>query len=169
MKKLKKSKPISISSNNKKIRNAKAMQLPDGTKFRSKLELFTYQKLLEYGIKDFDYEKEKFILQEAFEYPNESIEAFEKKENKIKVKKFENVDHKIRSMSYLPDFTKIDPVTKKGWVLEVKGFNNDSFPLKWKLFKKHLINNGYDVTLYKPNNQGNVIKCIELIKAKYYA
>ena len=168
MNKRKKSKPLSLNSQNKKIRNAKAMQLPDGTKFRSKLELFTYQKLLEGGIDDFKYEVDKFILQEAFEYPNESYEAYERKELGHQVKKFEDVDHKIRSMSYLPDFTRIDPDTKEGWILEVKGFNNDSFPLKWKLFKKHLIDNGYNVTLYKPNNQGNVLKCIELIKQKYY-
>lgn len=31
------------------------------------------------------------------------------------------------------------------------------------MFKKHLVDNGYNVTLYKPNNQQSVIKTIELI------
>jgi uncharacterized protein DUF1064 len=172
MKRHKKSKSPSVKSENKKIRNAKMMELADGTKFRSKLELFTYQKLLEAGIKDFKYEVDKFVLQEAFEFPNESIELYEtnrknEKGNKVKLTYFDKVDPKIRRMTYLPDFTRIGE-DKKGWVLEVKGYATDQFDLKWKLFKKHLIDNGYDVTLYKPNNQGNVIKCIEMIKTKYY-
>ncbi len=136
MKRHKKSKSPSVKSErdqrsqNKKIRNAKMMELPDGTKFRSKLELFTYQKLLEAGIKDFKYEVDKFILQEAFEFPNESIEAYEKTirgkhVDNSKMKFFDDVDHKIRAMTYLPDFTCIGE-DKKGWVLEVKGFNNDA-------------------------------------------
>lgn len=172
MNKRKKSKPLSLSSQNKKIRNAKAMQLPDGTKFRSKLELFTYQKLLEAGIDDFKYEVDKFILQEAFVFPNDSIELYETNKknesgNKIHLKFFDKVDSNIRKMTYLPDFTRINE-DREGWVLEVKGYATDQFDLKWKLFKKHLIDNGYNVTLYKPNNQGNVLKCIELIKQKYY-
>lgn len=36
------------------------------------------------------------------------------------------------------------------------------------MFKDYLVRNNYNVDLYKPNNQQNVIKCIELIKSKYY-
>jgi len=36
------------------------------------------------------------------------------------------------------------------------------------MFKKYLLDNEYKVTLYKPNNQGNVLKTIDMIKAKYY-
>ena len=162
-------KKISFSgaSENKKIRNAKKLEI-NGLKFRSKLEAFTYQKLVENGITDFKYEADKFVLQEAFEYNNESYEAYERKEGKQYVKNFSDVDHKIRSLTYLPDFTRINPATKTGWILEVKGYNNDAFPIKWKLFKKYLQDNNYDVTLYKPNTQGNVIKCVELIKSRYY-
>lgn len=117
---------ITQKSINKKIRNAKMMELPDGTKFRSKLELFTYQKLLEANINDFSYEKDKFILQDAFEFPNESYEAYERSQDKAKIKIFGDVDRKIRSMSYLPDFTRINPDTKTGWILEVKGYSNDA-------------------------------------------
>lgn len=160
------------TSENKKVRNAKAMTLPDGTKFRSKLELFTYQKLLEAGINDFKYEEDKFILLEAFDYPNESYEAYERKDKDnegARIKYFDDAEHNIRNMTYLPDFTRLDHETKKGWILEVKGFSNDSFPIKWKIFKSYLLKNGYDVTLYKPNNQGNVLKCVQMIKDRYYA
>lgn len=153
---------------NKKVRNATKKELPDGTKFRSKLELFTHQKLLEAGIDDFSYEKDKFILQEAFEFSNDSYEAFEKTKEGHITRGFNIANNKIRSMSYLPDFTGINPETREGWIIEVKGWATDQFDLKWKLFKQHLVKNGYNVTLFKPNTQGNVLKCIEIIKNKYY-
>ena len=168
MQRKKKKSSFPKQTENKKIRNAKKLEI-NGLKFRSKLEAFTYQKLIESGITDFKYESDKFVLQEAFEYRNESYEAYEKKEDKQYVKKFTDVDHKIRSLTYLPDFTRINYTTKTGWILEVKGYNNDAFPIKWKLFKKYLQDNDYNITLYKPNTQGNVIKCIELIKQKYYS
>ena len=151
---------------NKKIRNATAVKSVGGIKFRSKLEYYTYNKLIENGIKDFDYEKEKFQLLEGFEYPNESIEAFEVTIDKSKVKQFTNITNNIRGITYLPDFTKIDHSTKTGWVIECKGYSNDAFPLKWKMFKHWLTINGYKVDLYKPNNQKNVLKCINMIKEK---
>lgn len=165
----KRKKTVLKKGSNKKVRNAKSMELPDGTKFRSKLELFTYQKLLEAGIDDFLYEKCKFILQDAFEFTEDSYESFESTKDKHTTKGFNIASNKIRSMSYLPDFTCIDETTKTGWIIEVKGWATDSFDLKWKLFKHYLVANGYKVKLFKPNTQGNVLKCIELIKSKYYA
>ena len=112
-------------SNKSKIRNATKLEV-NGVKFRSKLEAFTYSKLLDAGITDFDYEKVKFVLQEAFEYPYESYEAFERKKEGANNKFYDDVDHDIRSMSYLPDFTRINTDTKEGWILEVKGYSNDA-------------------------------------------
>ena len=169
MSKHRRSKVTKVTKNSGKIKNAKSLELANGLKFRSKLELYTYNKLLEANISDFNYEKDKFVLMEAFEFPNESIEAFETNKKDIgKTKYFDDVDHKIRSISYLPDFTNINHEEKTGWVLEVKGYSNDSFPLKWKMFKNWLVLNKYNVDLYKPNNQQNVLKCIEMIKTKYY-
>jgi len=124
------SKVTKITKNSSKIRNTKSLELSNGLKFRSKLELYTYNKLLEADINDFKYEKDKFILMEAFEFPNLSIEAFETNKKDIgKAKYFDDVDHKIRSISYLPDFTNIDHEEKTGWVLEVKGYSNDALNL----------------------------------------
>ena len=68
---------------------------------------------------------------------------------------------KVRAITYTPDF--IDPNGK--WIIEVKGFANDVFPLKWKLFKNYLNQNSVPVpTLYLPKNQTQVKKTIELIK-----
>lgn len=151
----------------KKVQNATKVEA-FGIKFKSKLEKFTYEKLIENGIKNFKYEEDKFTLVEAFEYIPDSIEAYDRTDRTTKQKQrlFGLVDSKIRPMTYLPDFTCIKP-DKTGWILEVKGYSNDSFPIKWKIFKEYLNNNGYNITLYKPNNQGNVLKTIELIKEKY--
>lgn len=152
-----------------KIKNATALTLDNGLKFRSRLELFAYNKLKENNINNFKYEEDKFILLEPFEFNNESIEAYElsDRETGVKTKVFQPITNKIRSITYLPDFTCIDE-NKTGWIIECKGYNNDAFPNKWKYFKKYLIDNGYNVTLYKPNTQKNVLKCIEMIKEKYY-
>ena len=157
-----------VKRNNSKIKNAKSVELSNGLKFRSKLELFTYNKLIDNDIKDFDYEKEKFTLMEGFTFENESVEAFDVKDGDRYISKFEGITNNIRSITYLPDFTCVDHETKKGWIIECKGYSNDAFPLKWKMFKNWLTINGYKVDLYKPNNQKNVLKCINLIKEKYY-
>lgn len=148
-----------------KVRNATRV-VNDGINFRSKLESYTYNALKEAGIKGFEYEKLKFVLLDKFEYVNPSWEPYEKKDGDNKVKVFGPTLTVIRPMTYTPDFTCINP-DKTGWIIEVKGYDNDVFPLKWKLFKKHLIDNGYNITLYKPNTQENVRKTIEQIKLKY--
>lgn len=146
-------------ANSSKIKNATKL-IVNGLKFKSKLEVFTYNKLLENGIIDFNYEGLKFTLLPNFEFNNLSIELG-------KNKCFAPATEKIRSITYLPDFGNIKD-DKTGWIMECKGYPNDAFPLKWKMFKHHLLTNGYNVKLYKPNNQKNVLLAIEDIKSKYY-
>ncbi len=143
-----------------KIKNATKLEY-NGLTFKSKLELFTYKALIEAGIVDFKYEEYKFVLVEPFESLTDSYEVKKDKSYDLSTKS-------IRAMTYLPDFTRLND-KGEGWIIECKGFPNESFTLKWKLFKLHLLENGYDVTVYKPNNQMNVNKTIELIKEKYYA
>jgi len=142
-----------------KIKNATKL-IVNGLNFKSKLEVFTYNKLLENGIVDFNYEGLKFTLLPNFEFNNLSIELG-------KNKSFAPVTEKIRSITYLPDFGNVND-DKTGWIMECKGYPNDAFPLKWKMFKYHLLTNGYNVKLYKPNNQRNVLLAIADIKSKYY-
>jgi hypothetical protein len=136
---------------NKKVRNATSKEYK-GIKFRSKLELFTYKKLEAAKIKSL-YEEIKFELQEGFYFTNGSIEPNTKKEFVDNVKK-------VRSITYTPDF--VDPKGK--WIIEVKGFANDVFPVKWKMFKKHLLDNGLEYKLFLPKNQKQVLETVELIK-----
>ena len=45
-------------------------------------------------------------------------------------------------------------------------FKNESFPLRWKMFKKYVNENLKHVTLYKPQNQKECDKVVELILNK---
>ncbi len=55
-------------------------------------------------------------------------------------------------------------VTKKYYqLIECKGRANESFPMRWKLFKKYVKANMPRVTLYKPQNQKECDTVIELI------
>jgi hypothetical protein len=136
---------------NKKIRNA-ISSVYKGIKFRSKLELFTYQQLEQAGIKSL-YEKKKFVLMEGFRFPNRTVEPH-------KTKGYIDMTVKIRDITYTPDF--VDPNDK--WIIEVKGFANDVFPLKWKLFKNHLMENSLGYVLFLPKNRKQVLETIQLIK-----
>ena len=136
---------------NKKVRNATSKTYK-GIKFRSKLELFTYKKLEEANIKS-QYEENRYVLQKGFHYTTDCYEPH-------KTKGYTNNTYKVRDITYTPDF--VDPNGK--WIIEVKGFANDVFPLKWKMFKKHLMQLENPPVLYLPKNQGQVLKTIELIK-----
>ena len=110
------------------------------------------------------------MLQPAFTFTSKSFEAFEKtdRETKIKTRGFGETKQEIREITYLPDFVCVDAESKTGWIIEDKGYGNDSWPLKLKMFKKMLTDEEFDIDYYVPNNQGNVLKCIEEIKNKYY-
>ena len=77
-----------------------------------------------------------------------------------KKKDYIGITAKVRDITYTTDF--VDPNGK--WIIEVKGFANDVFPIKWKLFKNHLMENGYTYALFLPKNQKQVLETIELIK-----
>jgi hypothetical protein len=64
---------------------------------------------------------------------------------------------KILPIKYTPDFI------GEGFIIECKGRANESFPIRWKLFKK-VVNNDYPhVIIYKPQNQKECDKTVELI------
>lgn len=141
-----------------KIRNATSLDI-DGHKFKSKLEAYCYKRLKEENITG-EYEKHIFELQPAFEYTNDSIEMYKTKGEK----KFGKARTNIRAITYKPDFVNVE----NDWIIECKGFPNDSFPLKWKMFKYSLERNNSNITLYMPRNHKQIDKVIELIKLKQF-
>lgn len=139
---------------NKKVRNATIVSY-EGITFRSRMELYCYKKLKENNI-SFEYEGATFELIPSFEFTNDSYELFKKKKERY----FGPQRHHIRATTYTPDFV------GKGWVIETKGNPNDAFPIKWKMFKKYLLDNKKDIDLYMPRNQKQVDEVIEIIKRK---
>ena len=123
----------------------------DGIKFRSLLEVFCYSKLKEANIEN-DYEKHKYVLLQGFHYANSFYEDSGKSGYQDKKK------NKIRDITYTPDF--VDP--KGRWIIECKGFANERFPLKWKMFKNLLMQSDDPPVLFLPRNQK---QCLETVKA----
>jgi hypothetical protein len=136
---------------NKKVRNATIISY-NGITFKSKLELYCYKKLTELKIK-FKYEEETFELMPSFQFKNDSYELFKKSGKRY----FGPQRNHIRGITYTPDFV------GDNWIIETKGNPNDAFPLKWKLFKKYLVDNNINVNLYMPRNQGQIDEIIKII------
>lgn len=143
----------------KKVRKPKVPKVAipkayNGIKFDSGLELYCYKKLKEVSL-DFEYAKTTFEIIPSFTFNKESYE--EDKRTGLELVKKTN---KIRNIKYTPDFI------GKDWIIETKGVKNESFPIRWKLFKKYLVEQGLKYKLFMPRNQKQVDQCVELIKNK---
>ena len=124
----------------------------DGITFASGLERYMYQVLKKAKVKA-DYEGETYTLIDGFNFDNKSHE----RQSNGKGDFVNRGNKKILPIKYTPDFVGRD------FVIECKGRANESFPMRWKLFKR-FINRRYPrVTLYKPQNQKECDKVIELI------
>ena len=127
----------------------------DGIKFASGLERYTYMALKKAKLFE-GYENEVFQLIKGFNFNNIS---YEKQANG----KGEYVDRgqkKILGIKYTPDFV------GENFIIETKGRANDSFPMRWKLFKRHLIETGDNRLLYKPQTNKECDRTVELILKK---
>ena len=127
----------------------------DGINFASGLERYTYMALKKEKLFE-GYENEVFQLIEGFNFNNESYE----KQSNGKGEYINRGQKKILGIKYTPDFV------GKDYIIECKGRANESFPLRWKLFKLWLTKNKIGKTLYKPQNQKEVDRTVMLIKEK---
>ena len=127
----------------------------DGITFASGLEKYMYQALKDAKIKS-QYEGKTFVVMEGFEFPNTSIERCANGRGEFK----DRGNKKILPIRYTPDFIGDD------FIIECKGRANESFPLRWKLFKKAVKTQHPAVIIYKPQNQKECDKTIELILEK---
>ena len=134
------------------VRSKKVML--DGITFASGLEKYMYLALRKAKIKA-DYEGETFTLIDGFEFDTTSYERQSNGKGEFK----NRGDKKILPIRYTPDFVSL----RNSFIIECKGRANESFPMRWKLFKR-FINRCYPhVTLYKPQNQKECDQVIELI------
>ena len=127
----------------------------DGIKFASGLEKYMYLALKKAKIKA-KYEGKTYIIQEGFEFDNQSYERQSNGKGEFK----NRGNKKILPNKYTPDFI------GDGFIIECKGRANESFPIRWKMFKKYVKENLPHVTLYKPQNQKECDKVIELINER---
>ena len=127
----------------------------DGIEFKSGLEAYMYKALKEAGIQA-EYEGISFELIPSFDFNNESYERQGNGKGEYKNRS----GKRIRSINYTPDFTGGE------FIIECKGRANESFPLRWKLFKKYVSERLRGVTLYKPQNQKECDETVSLILGK---
>ena len=127
----------------------------DGIQFASGLEKYMYLALKEAKIKA-RYEGETYVLQDSFVFKNKSYEKQSNGKGEFK----NRGEKKILNIKYTPDFV------SHSFIIECKGRANESFPIRWKMFKKHVKEYLKHVTLYKPQNQKDCDEVIRLILNK---
>ena len=133
----------------------------DGIKFASGLEVYMYKALKEAQIVA-EYEPISYTLMEGFEFSGNSFERCGNGKGEYKNRGCK----KILPIKYKPDFVGRD------FIIECKGRANESFPLRWKLFKRLLTESNFITqspikwTLYKPQNQKECDETIRLILLK---
>ena len=124
----------------------------DGIKFASGLERYMYKALKKAKIKAI-YEGATFEIIKGFTFNNTSYERTANGKGDF----IQRGRKKILPIKYTPDFIGDD------FIIECKGRANESFPLRWKLFKKYVIKNYSDTILFKPQNQKECDETVRLI------
>jgi hypothetical protein len=127
----------------------------DGIQFASGLEKYMYLALKEAKI-EARYEGETYVLQDSFVFKNESYEKQSNGKGEFK----NRGEKKILNIKYTPDFI------SSSFIIECKGRANESFPIRWKMFKKYVNHKMKHVTLYKPQNQKDCDEVVKLILNK---
>jgi hypothetical protein len=127
----------------------------DGHNFASGLEKYMYMALQKAKIKA-KYEGETFVLLNGFHFENE---VYERQANS-KGEFINRGEKRILPIKYTPDFIGED------FIIETKGRPNESFPIRWKLFKKLVTEQFPSYTLFKPQNQKECDRVIEILRNK---
>jgi hypothetical protein len=127
----------------------------DGITFASGLEKYMYLALKEAKI-EARYEGETYVLQDSFVFKNKSYEKQSNGKGEFK----NRGEKKILNIKYTPDF--VSP----SFIIECKGRANESFPIRWKMFKNYVKEYLKHVILYKPQNQKDCDEVVKLILNK---
>jgi len=125
----------------------------DGIQFASGLEKYMYIILKNAKIK-FKYEPRTYQLIDTFEFTSNAIERQSNGKGEFK----DRGNKKILGIKYTPDFE------GDGWTLETKGRANESFPIRYKLFKKWIQENDIGRLLLKPQKQSECDVAVKIIK-----
>jgi hypothetical protein len=137
---------------NKKIKNAtKTTEL--GIAFRSEVEARIYKALVAEGFNPL-YEKVTFTLSEKI---RPTVPFFNR------IKGLLGLDMKpVQAITYTPDFTfEYNGILI---VIEVKGFENDVFPVKRNLFRKHLETLNQPSMFFEVRTKKELLEALRIIR-----
>ena len=150
-----------MESNNKKIKGAVEVSY-NGIKFKSLLEVACYKKLEAAGF-DFSYESERITLWEGAKLQKVLVYAPKKLRVGKCGKTLESQTRALLSTTYTPDFV----VTKGNYKIyfDVKGKENDTYPIKKKMFLKNLEerDDGIQYLFFEPHNVKQMLQAIDII------
>ena len=136
---------------NKKIVNATPIEY-NGIKFRSKLEDRMYKHLLSMGITP-DYELNTYVL-------SPSMKTKVPFYNRTPKRGFHQMGSHVSEITYTPDFT----FNYNGLfvIIEVKGKENDVFPIKKNLFRKLIETFDTPTILFEKRNKKELMNSNEI-------
>jgi len=127
----------------------------DGIEFKSGLEAYMYKALKAAKIKA-KYEGASYELVPSFDFKNNCYERQANGKGEFK----ERGGKKVRGINYTPDFV------GNNFIIECKGRPNESFPIRWKLFKAYISKKLPKVKIYKPQNQKECDETVNSILGK---
>ena len=124
-------------------------------RYSSGLEKYCAEQLESNGI-EYDYEP-KYQIVDGFKYHSTFYKSVPKKDLMV-----DRTHSAHKPITYKPDFL----LPTKCVFIETKGFvrRNDSFPLRWKLFMRFLLDSGMShYRLFIPRNQKQVDQIINML------
>lgn len=149
---------------NKKVKNATPKEW-GGIKFKSILETTVYRTLVENGFEP-KYEERTFDIFPKYE-PN--IPFYTKNDFKKLNKKITKVSDTLvldsrsqQAITYTPDF--MFDYKGRTIVVEVKGFQNELYPYKMKMFRKYLESCQGNYEIWEIYSKKQLTECINLLK-----
>ena len=124
-------------------------------RYASGIEKYCADQLQEYGLV-FDYEETTFLLQDSFRYSNKYFKMTAKGKEMT-----DKTDSVVLPIRYTPDFMG----KKHNWVIETKGYlpSHHDFPMRWKLFLRHLVGLKSNYIVFLAKNKGQVDQCVQEI------
>ena len=138
-----------------KRKSAKKRQLG---KYKSGLELDASKLLSESGL-SFLYEEKEYCVMDKFRYEG----VYHKMTPKSKDLR-DRSNSVVLPIKYTPDFVAKD----ESWIIETKGYipSHHDFPMRWKLFLKHLSDNYEKVPMvFICRNRHQIEQAIKVIKS----
>ncbi len=124
-------------------------------RYASSIEKYCADQLKEYGLA-FDYEEETFELVDSFRFPNKYFKMTSKRKDMA-----DRSGSVVLPITYTPDFVGKD----HRWIIETKGYlpSHHDFPMRWKLFLRHLVGQDSNCIVFLAKNSGQVDQAIQEI------